>query len=193
MASTGKPHLGRTPTLTHVPIGFIPCRWIVSRLFPMHNGCLVTPIEKVRHRPAMRSAGHVLPHVVLTIPDRHRPESPTPIDEKRTGFESGRPLDLLDGTGRVHRKRRQKSDGPYPQASDAHKRHPSFIDHDLRARAEADFKPPHYPVRPSPAVGGDQVRVRVLSLRFACGNPRRLPLHPFQAIGRPHVSSGENK
>ena len=191
MTRTRKPHLGHAPSLIHAPIGFIPCRRIVFRLIPMHNGCLVTPIEKVRHRPTMRIAGHVSPHILLTIPDRHRPESPPPIDQKRTAFESGRPLNLLDGSGRVYRKRRQKADGAYPQASDAHKRHPSFIDQDNRAIAEADFKLTRYPVYPSPAIGGDQVRV--LSLRFADGNLTRLPLHPFQAIGRPHVSSGENK
>src|ERR1700758_1903539 len=113
MASAGKPHLGRPPALTHAFIGFIPCRRIVSRLIPMRHGCLVTPIEKVRHRLAMRIAGHISPHVLLTIPDRHRPESPSPIDEKQTTFESRRPLDLLDGSGRVYRKRRQKADGAY--------------------------------------------------------------------------------
>src|ERR1700759_5537758 len=170
MASAGKRHLGRPPALTHALIGFIPCRKIVSRLIPMHHGCLVTPIEEVGHRPMMGTAGHVSPHVVLTIPDRQRPEGPSPIDEKRTAFQSGRSLDLFDGSERMHCKRRQKAHGPYAEPSDAHERHPSFIDQDIRATAEADFKLPHYPVDPSPAVGSDQVCV--LPLRFA---GRKLP------------------
>src|SRR6201987_6563728 len=101
MASTGKRHLGRPPALTHPLIGFIPCRKIVSRLIPMHHGCLVTPIQKVGHRPMMGTAGHVSPHAVLTISDRHRPEGPSPIGQKRTAFEPGRSLTLFYGAERV--------------------------------------------------------------------------------------------
>lgn len=191
MANTGKPHLGRTPTVTHAPIGFIPCRQSVFRLIPMHNGCLVTPIEKVRHRPTVRAAGHESPHAVRTIPDRHRPESPSPIGEKRTALELGRSLDLFDGAERVHRKRRQKAHGPYAEPSDADERHPSFIDHDLRAIVEEDFKLPHYPVCPSPAVGGDQVRVR-FSLRTCMRKPSSPASAPISGNRTPtHIERRE--
>jgi hypothetical protein len=127
MARTGESNLGGAPILTHLLVSFIPGRQAIFGPIPMHNGCLVTPVEKVWHRGTVRTIGHELSHAVLAIPGRHGPKSPTAIGQDRPSFEAGCLLDLSKRTKRVHDKRRQKASRPYPEPSYADERHRSFI------------------------------------------------------------------
>ena len=97
MLGTGLPHLGRTSTRAHSLIGFRPGRRGSFRLVPVHNGSLVTPVQKSRHRGFMSACRHEAPHTLLAVPSSHRPEGPVMIAQKASRLKPERSLCLAQG------------------------------------------------------------------------------------------------
>jgi hypothetical protein len=83
MLRTRVPYFGHTSIRTHPLICFRPGRQNSLRLIPMHNGGLITPVQKPRHRLLVRACGHIAPHALLIVPSCHGPECttvlPTPL------------------------------------------------------------------------------------------------------------------
>jgi hypothetical protein len=81
----------------HSLIGFRP-GWRGSfRLLPVHNGSLVTPVQKSRHRGFMSACRHKAPHTLLAVPSSHRPEGPVMIAQKASRLKPERSLCLAQG------------------------------------------------------------------------------------------------
>jgi hypothetical protein len=136
MLGTGVPHLGHTSTRAHPLICFRPGRQGGFRLIPVHDGSLVTPVQKSRHCSPMRACRHEAPHALLVVPSGHRPEGPASIGQKAATLKTGRCLDLTQGAVSIKYEERQEANRSNSQARDTDKWH-TFT-------PGSDHPPPNY-------------------------------------------------
>ena len=102
-------HLRGTATFTHALVCFRPRRNLGLRLRPVCDGCLIAPIQKMRHRGLMRPRQHKLPHTLLAVPECDRPEGPSSVGQQRARLKSARAFYLPQRPPRMKREERKKS------------------------------------------------------------------------------------
>ena len=98
-----------TASFAHALVCFHPRRNLSFRLRPVGYRCLIAPIQKMRHRGLVRPRQHKLPHTLLAVPKRDRPEGPFSIRQERARLKSPRAFYLPQRPPRVKRKERKKS------------------------------------------------------------------------------------
>jgi hypothetical protein len=123
MVRTGVAHLRGTAALAHAFVRFLPGGKCGFRLAPMGDGGLITPMQKMRHGPAVGTRRHELTHTLRTIPGCHRPECPTAVVQERAVLKSRRLLYLAHRAERVNKKARYETKGPDPQTGKADENH----------------------------------------------------------------------
>jgi len=109
MLRTRISHLRGTATFTHALVCFRPRRNLRVRLRPVRDRCLIAPIQKMRHRGLVRPRQHKLPHTLLAVPHRDRPEGPSSIGQQRARLKSARAFYLPQRPPRMKREERKKS------------------------------------------------------------------------------------
>src|SRR5450432_3425983 len=88
----------------------------------MHDGCLVTPVQKSWHRCAVGACRHVTKDALVSVPSSHGPEGPIPVGKKFPALEPGGYFDLAQRSVGVQRKGGQEPDGTQSQTRDTDER-----------------------------------------------------------------------